>query len=326
MKTKSEHFVADNKNDWVELKDIVAKISKKGIKSLTTEQLEFFPGLYRKVCQDLAQARMLKLSPDVLEYLNSLTAISHQHLYYLKPVTLKEIATFFVNKLPKTILKNYIYILISAVLFIGSGTYTYFNVLKNPEFAYTVIDQDTLTYIGEMHSEVHNDGREKEVNTYMAAFYIQHNISIAFLSFATGIFLGIGSIYFLLFNGVYMGCLFGYLYNVGYGQNILHFITGHAFLELTGLIVAGAAGILLGVYVLEVWKSYSVDILRENKNRILILVSSAFFMIGTAAFIEGYISPSALPYWSKVLVLGITVSLSIFYYIVYPLIIKRSNK
>lgn len=325
MKTKSEIFVETNRDSWNKLRNTVVKISRKGLKTITTEELKTFPGIYRKVCQDLAQARMLKLSPDVLEYLNNLTAKAHEQLYYMKPLTIKEFTLFFTKILPSVVFKNFVYILISLFIFAGSGITTYYLVNKNPDFAYKIIKKENLEAIADMHSEVHNEGREAEVNSFMSAYYIQHNISIGFLSFATGIFLGLGTIYLLLFNGIYLGCIFAHLYNSGYGNNLLQFVTAHSFLELTGLVIAGAAGLLLGFTILKSWKNYSKDIIVENKNRILTLMSAAFFMIGSAAFVEGFISPSSLDYKIKVITLVITALISIFYFIVYPLL-RRSGE
>ena len=73
MKTKSESFVEDKKESWNSLLSILNKISKKGMRKLSLEEVESFPRLYRKTCQDLAEARMLQLSPDVLDYLNNIT-------------------------------------------------------------------------------------------------------------------------------------------------------------------------------------------------------------------------------------------------------------
>lgn len=325
MKTKSELFVEKNRDNWNTLRNLVIKISKRGIKSINKDELKLFPGIYRKTCQDLAQARMLKLSPDVLEYLNNLTAKAHEQLYYMRPLTIKEFTIFFTKILPSVILKNYIYFLVSFFIFAGSGITTFYLVNKNPEFAYKVIKKENLEAIADMHSEIHNEGRDVEENSLMSAYYIQHNISIGFLSFATGIFLGLGTLYLLLFNGIYLGCIFSHLKNVGYGGNLLHFVTAHSFLELTGLVIAGAAGLLLGLTVLKSWKSYSKDILIENKNRILTLMSAAFFMIGTAAFIEAFVSPSSLDYKYKFLTLIITAAISIFYYFIYPFI-RRSSE
>lgn len=325
MKTKSEKFVDKNKSDWNELRNIVTKISKKGIKSISDNELKVFPGRYRKVCQDLAQARMLKLSPDVLEYLNNLTAKAHEQLYYMRPVTSKEIVSFFTKTLPATIKHNLIYVLISFFIFTGSGAVTYYLIDKNPDFAFNIMKKENLEAVADMHSEVHNEGRDTETSSFMSAYYIQHNISIGFLSFATGVFLGLGTVYFLLFNGIYLGCIFAYLKNVGYGNNLLHFVTAHAFLELTGLVLAGAAGLLLGVTIIKTWKNYSKDILSNNKNNILTLVSAAFFMIGSAAFIEAFISPSSLSYRSKFITLMVTIALSVFYFVIYP-VLRRFNE
>lgn len=326
MKTKSERFVDKNLHDWNLLKNCVNKIRRKGVKSLNNKELEAFPGLYRKISQDLAQARMLKLSPDVLQYLNNLTSSSHEELYFLKPLTLSELKSFFTKTLPATLFKNFIFIIISAALFFGSGAISYYIVQQNPEAVYSIIDEGNLRSIESMHSSPPGSERDVSEKSTASAFYINHNLSIAFLSFATGIFIGLGTVYVLLFNGIYLGCIFSHLTNKGYIDNLIHFVTAHSFLELVGLVLAGAAGLLLGFTVIKTWKNYSKEILFEEKNRILILLSAGFFMVGSAAFIEGFISPSTLPYSFKLTTLLLTIMGFIFYFFILPVIRRSKNE
>ncbi|MCP4181121.1 MAG: stage II sporulation protein M [bacterium] len=323
MKTKSERFVDSKKESWKNLQIILIKISKKGIKKLTIEEIERFPRLYRKTCQDLAEARMLNLSPDVLEYLNNLTGQAHYHLYFIKPLTGKDLGSFFNNKLPFALLKNLTVVLIALVMFWGSGIVTYYAVLANPEVAEKFLSTSMLDFMEEMYEEpISTTGRTAGERSQMSAYYIQHNISIAFLCFATGIFFGLGSVYFLLYNGVFLGCIFGHLTNKGLGSHLWEFVTAHSFLELNAIAIAGAAGLLLGFSILKSWKAYSPDCLKGSRNNILLLVAAAAIMLFFAALIEGNLSPSTLEYKYKVYTAILSIILSSFYFIVFPIIKK----
>ena len=319
MKTKSEKFVEEKKESWEQLLLLVRKIESKGIKKLSPDEAEIFPRLYRKTCQDLAEARMLELSPDVLEYLNNLTGQAHHILYFMKPLTRDDISVFFRKRLPFSLIRNFKYILFALILFWGSAAGSYYTVLKSPQFAERFVSPSILGYISEMYSEPVSEGRSGGEKAQMSAFYIQHNTSIAFLCFATGIFLGIGSVYFLLYNGVFLGSIVAYLTVAGLGSNIWEFITAHSFLELNAIAVSGAAGIKLGIALLKSWQNYSLDFLNSTKGDILDLVASSAIMLFFAALIEGNISPSTLGYRYKAAVLVITIAVSVFYFFIYPL-------
>ncbi len=319
MKTKSERFVDSKRSGWKTLLALLDKISQKGIKKLSTEEVEIFPRLYRNTCQDLAEARMLNLSPDVIEYLNNLTGQAHSHLYFIKPVTVRNLEQFFKKKLPFALIDNFKYVLLGMILFWGSYIGTYVAVSANPEFAEKFLSIDTLDYMEEMYEDSTSIGRSVGERSAMSAYYIQHNISIAFLCFATGIFFGLGSVYFLLYNGVFLGCIFGHLTSKGLGSNLWEFVTAHSFLELNAIAISGAAGFMLGISILKSWKAYSTECLKESQTNILYLVSAAAIMLFFAALIEGNISPSTLEYKYKVAIAIITIILTTFYFIVYPL-------
>ena len=80
----------------------------------------------------------------------------------------------------------------------------------------------------------------------MFGFYIRNNIGIAFQCFAGGIFAGLGSLFFLAFNGVAAGSPAGYLTARGHGETFYSFVVTHGAFELTAIVLAGAAGLRLG--------------------------------------------------------------------------------
>src|SRR4029079_18914526 len=74
----------------------------------------------------------------------------------------------------------------------------------------------------------------------------QHNVGIAFRCFATGVFFGAGSVFFLVYNGLDIGTVFGFVSRSGGRANLLTFAAGHSPFELTAIVVSGTAGLLLG--------------------------------------------------------------------------------
>ncbi|MCK5202156.1 MAG: stage II sporulation protein M [Spirochaetales bacterium] len=323
MKTKSERFVESKRESWKSLGMILGKISHKGIKKLTLHEVESFPSLYRMICQDLAEARMLDLSPDVITYLNNLTGQANSHLYFIRPLTSGDIRSFFKIKLPFAIVENLRYVLIALIFFWGTAIGSYFVVLAKPDLASKVISTTVLDFMEEMYEEPPSSGRSAAERSVMSAYYIQHNTSIAFLCFATGIFLGLGSIYFLLYNGVFMGTIFGYLTAKGLGLHLLEFVTAHSFLELNAIVIAGAAGMMLGMSILKSWRDYSTDCLKKNRSSILLVVAASAIMLLMAALIEGNISPSELDYKYKILTAFSSFIVFTLYFIVTPLYRKR---
>ena len=81
----------------------------------------------------------------------------------------------------------------------------------------------------------------------MFGVYIWNNIGIDFQIFASGLVLGVGSVFTLLFNGVQGGAVMGHLTNLGFVSTFYGFVSGHSSFELMGAALSGAAGLRLGL-------------------------------------------------------------------------------
>ena len=80
----------------------------------------------------------------------------------------------------------------------------------------------------------------------MFGFYIRNNIGVAFQCFAGGLFAGLGSLFFLAYNGAFGGAVAGYLTERGLSSTFYSFVATHAAFELTAIVLSGAAGLKIG--------------------------------------------------------------------------------
>ncbi|WP_309476022.1 stage II sporulation protein M, partial [Escherichia coli] len=76
---------------------------------------------------------------------------------------------------------------------------------------------------------------------------MMNNISIGLRTFAGGLLAGVGTILVLIANGVNIGAVAGHLQAIGHGDPFWRFVAGHAPLELTAIVIAGGAGLRLGL-------------------------------------------------------------------------------
>jgi uncharacterized membrane protein SpoIIM required for sporulation len=129
----------------------------------------------------------------------------------------------------------------------------------------------------------------------MAGFYVNNNVGIALRCFALGIFGGLGSAFYLLFNGLAIGATLGYVWSQGGGANILTFIVGHGSLELGAIVLSGGAGLALGWSVVAPGERTRLASLQAVARDVLIIVCGAAIMLFGAAAIEGFWSGSSMP-------------------------------
>lgn len=309
------------------LRDILLKIRRGSHDSLSASEVRDFAGLYRRACGDLAQARTLRLSPDVIDYLNNVVGQAHKYLYGFQPVRRSRLKAFFTESLPGVVVRNLGFILAAALFFFVPYIVTFIICGSDPGKASLLVPEYVLEDMAESYktglfSSQHSVG----MSAFASSFYIQNNVTIAFLSFASGIFGGLGTVYFLVYNGIMLGAISGYVTGLGSGENFLNFVTAHSVLELGGLVVAGAAGLLLGYSIIKGSRFYKKDYLSMQKERIFFLISAAALMFTGAALIEGTISPRPLPYLVKLAVAVLSIAFLVYYFGFLPLSAPRKKR
>ena len=92
-----------------------------------------------------------------------------------------------------------------------------------------------------------------------------------------------------------IGTITGYLHSVGLGGNLMEFTSGHSAWELTGVTVAGAAGLLLGWAVVVTGRRTRLGSLRRAAPALYRLILGTAMMLVIAAAIEGFWSAGPVP-------------------------------
>ena len=129
---------------------------------------------------------------------------------------------------------------------------------------------------------------------------------MSFQTFASGLLWVVGSIFYLVYNGLLFGAVAGHLTNVSYPETFFTFVVGHCSFELTAIAIAGAAGLKLGYHLLHPGNLTRVEALKLAGGVAIRLVYGVILMLVAAAFIEAFWSSNnALLPWQKYVVGGI---------------------
>jgi uncharacterized membrane protein SpoIIM required for sporulation len=134
----------------------------------------------------------------------------------------------------------------------------------------------------------------------MFGHYIRNNITVSFQCFAGGLFAGLGSLFFLAFNGALGGAVGGYLVERGMASTFFSFVVTHAAFELTAIILSGAAGLRIGHAVLAPKRQTRVQALVTASRESIVIVYGFTIMLLVAAVIEAFWSSASwLPHAVK---------------------------
>lgn len=254
-----------------------------------------FPELYRQVCSHLAMAQQRHYSQSLILRLNRLVMSGHHLLYQrdnrLRLHRLLEVFSVF----PMALRTNYGYLLWAFLLFVVPGLVMGVACYVDDSFIYSLASPEQVREIEAMYDpSLDKIGRERGSDTdlMMFGYYINNNIGIAFRTFAGGILFGAGSIFFLFYNGLFIGAIAGRLTQVGFAGTFYPFVIGHGAFELTAIVFAGAAGLKIGFAMVSPGNYSRLDALKHAARGAVIILYGATAMLLLAAFLEAFWSSS----------------------------------
>ena len=288
-------FAEKRRQDWLERERMLAASARTRRLRGAPEELSRFASLFRSACADLARARASGYPDDVVDYLNSLTARSHNLFYVAPPFDPRRIIRFFTLLFPMAVRRNAAYVAAGLLLFYGPMLGMIGLSFSHQQVLYQIIPRQTLESVEHMYEKGHSKGRGEGQDLAMTGFYVRNNIGIAFQCFAGGIFVGLLSIAALIYNGVIGGAMIGFVAQTPSSMNLLSFIVGHGPFELTAICLAGAAGLRMGMGLIATRNRRRSESLRLAAGQAVQLVIGAAALLTGAALIEGFFSPSSLP-------------------------------
>ncbi|AJP54130.1 hypothetical protein PS706_00144 [Pseudomonas fluorescens] len=274
----------------------------------TASELADFPQQYRRLCQHLALAQERGYSSYLVDPLQQLALRGHQQLYRHRSQLTANVLGFVLADFPRLVREQWRFVLIASLLFFGSLVGIALLVYLFPDLIYSIVSPQQVAEMQGMYDpDASRLGRTAErassENWMMFGYYVMHNIGIAFQTFAAGLLFGLGSVFFLIFNGLVIGAVSGHLTEIGYGQTFWSFVIGHGAFELTAIALAGAAGLQLGWALIAPGQLTRGESLRLAARKSVQMLCGVMMFLLIAAFIEAYWSSTTLiAPWVKYLV------------------------
>jgi uncharacterized membrane protein SpoIIM required for sporulation len=291
---------------WTELEKLLGEVDRLGAfrkKTQTTLDGERLAGLYRKACEHLALARARAYPSYIQDRLDRVTAHAHQVIYQHRGLGISRITQFFAADFPRAVREHAVYAWIAIAAFALPTIIVGLLVHARPELILSVVDAETAASFEEMYSpDAESIGRVRTADTdwMMFGYYIRNNITVSFQCFAGGLFAGVGSLFYLAFNGVLAGAVGGYLTERGMASTFFSFVVTHSAFEITAIILSGAAGLRIGHAVLAPKRQSRVQALVTAARESIVIVYGLAIMLLIAAAIEAFWSSASwLPHFVK---------------------------
>ncbi len=289
------------------------KGGKKSLAALPAEALSDLIADYRRVAADLARARSLGADPMTIDQVNRLAVQGHNLLYgYINPSRSDASLWRWITVFARTARRHRKTMLVSALLLFGPSLLSGLAVLRDPKIGYELVPDAFLDFTPASEENIHDI--PPLARPLAASSILTNNLQVALSAFALGLTAGVGTVLLLIHNGVHVGSVAGWFAFTGHQRAFWGWVMPHGGTEMLAIIVAGTAGLLLAEAILAPGQLSRRAALKKNATDALILELGCLCMLGVAAVIEGFVSPSGLAYPARIAFLVVSVTAWLGYF------------
>ncbi|AIM59120.1 membrane protein [Cellulophaga lytica] len=313
-------FVKQNKDKWTTFESVLAKKTEIDPNKLSD--------LYIEITDHLSYAKTFYPGSNTAFFLNSLASEAHQKIYKTKKEPKNRIISFWKTEFPTLFYHNRRELLIAFLVFTFFCAVGVFSAANDGDFVRSFLGDG---YVNMTLENIANDDpmavykQQSEFKMFLGITI--NNIKVAIMAFIYGILLGIGSLFIMMQNGIMLGSFQYMFYEKGLLWESARTIWIHGTIEISVIIIAGCAGLVLakgilfpGTYTrLESFKRGTVNGLK------IMLSTVPFFII--AGFLEGFVTRhTEMPDWLAILIITSSLALILYYYVIYPYLLhKKTN-
>jgi uncharacterized membrane protein SpoIIM required for sporulation len=278
-----ERFFRERQSAWRELEEL-ARSARRQPERLGPDGVRRLGALYRAAAADLALARRRFPADPVVARLEQLVGRA-RHLVYDTRVRRGSIVRFATRGYWRLVAERRLALVVSAVLLFAPAALTASWALRDPAAATGLVPAQFRDV-----AEEDRPWRDLQAGEQAAfsSYVFTNNIRVSAVAFAGGIAFGLLTALVLVFNGVLLGTVGGLMVEAGNGRGFLELVTAHGVLELTCVVVAGAAGLRLGWSIVEPGRlPRRVSLLREARRTVAIVIGTAPWLV-LAGIVESF--------------------------------------
>lgn len=310
-------FVKQNKAKWLEFESILSNNN--------TVSPDLLSDLYIEITDHLSYAKTFYSNSNTERYLNQLASKAHQSIYKTKKEPKNRLISFFKTEFPLMFYQHHRELLIAFLtflLFVCVGAYS---AASEGDFIRSFLGDGYVNMTLENIKKGDPMAVYKEQGEFNMFLGITiNNIKVALFAFGYGIMFGIGSLYIMLQNGIMLGSFQYFFFEQGLLWESARTIWIHGTIEISVIIIAGCAGLVMGNGMLFTGTLPRIDAFtRGVRNGLKIVISTIPFFI-IAGFLEGFVTRhTEMPDWLAIFIILASLSLIVFYYVIYPIQLHR---
>ncbi len=300
-------FIAKRNADWHELERLVAEAGRRPDR-LPPDRVLRLGALYRASAADLARLRRRAPGSPETARVEALVG-NARHLVYSTSGRGTSFVSFYATGYWRLIGERWKPLAIAFGLLFGSAALAALWAAHDPAGAAGVVPGEFQHSLQPGHPW--RDMSAGDQAAFTTAIFT-NNILVTFSAFVGGITAGIATAFALLYNGLILGVIGGLMIQAGNGTGFVDLVTAHGVLELSCILVAGAAGLSLGWSIVSPGlRTRRASLQREARQSLLLVVGTAPWLV-VAGIVEG--NRANLAESGLGAVIGVGVGLGIVYW------------
>ncbi|MEX0719016.1 MAG: stage II sporulation protein M [Balneolaceae bacterium] len=312
-------FLRKNADKWKEFEQLLEDKKKDDPDKLAE--------LYIELNADLAFARANFEGSKTEEYLNQLSVAVHDEIYRTKKEETNRLITFWTQELPELFAdkqKELLYSFLVFMIAIGIGVLSSIN---DPSFVRFIMGD---AYVNMTISNIEQNDplavykKADEMDMFFAI--TTNNVRVSFYAFASGLLTSIGVGLVMLNNGIMVGAFLHFFAQYALLQEAILVIFIHGTLELSAIVIAGAAGFVVGNgFLFPGTYSRKHSFIKATKQGLKMIVGLVPVFIA-AGFLESFVTRyTTMPLWLSLIIILSSLAFILYYFVFLPAKIK-SNK
>lgn len=280
---------------------------------------------FTELVNDLGYSKTFYPHSKVTQYLNGLASRIYLGIYQNKREQGSRIWRFWKTELPLTVRRYHRELLYAFLIFGVFAIVGAFSAAHDETFVRGILGDDYVEMTEDNIAKGDPFGVYKnrdQLSMFMGIAL--NNIKLSFTVFAAGFLVSIGTVWLLFRNGIMLGAFQYYFFAKGLGLQSVLVIWIHGTLEISAIIIAGAAGLIVGNSILFPGTHSRMDSLRsgaKNGLKLMIGLVPVFIM---AALLEGFVTRYAsMPRFLSAFILLASLFFIIWYFGVYPIRLQK---
>lgn len=282
----------------------------RGISALSHRELQELGLLYRQTASDLASVREDVTTAQLALYLNQLLGRAHNLIYMGHKAKMSGVVHFYTRTYPQVFRETFPQITFAFLIFAVAALAACAVTLRDPAFAHRVLGAKMMETIERREMWTHSIVAMKPL---AASAIMTNNLVVAFAAFAYGVTAGIGTVWMMILNGLMIGVIGAATWRAGMAEQLWSFVAPHGVLELPAIFIAGGAGLEIARGMLFPGLLLRRESLARAGGRASKLLLGTIPLLFVAGIIEGFLSPSEMPDWSKFVFAGVMFTALVVY-------------